>query len=86
MEMIMSEISNATALQNTGAGSILGRLAAAPKRLCIAFITWRVQRMAVNHLRSMGDRELQDIGLSRSQIEGAVTGESARDLVFSRYC
>jgi uncharacterized protein YjiS (DUF1127 family) len=34
----------------------------------------------------MTDRELEDIGLSRSQIEGAVTGEHGRDHVFCRYC
>jgi uncharacterized protein YjiS (DUF1127 family) len=33
----------------------------------------------------MSDRELKDIGLSRSQIECAVMGERARDRAFSRY-
>jgi uncharacterized protein YjiS (DUF1127 family) len=33
----------------------------------------------------MSDRELADIGLSRSQIECAVTGERARDHLYSRY-
>jgi uncharacterized protein YjiS (DUF1127 family) len=85
METIMSTISNATARQNSAGRSILGRFAAAPKRLLTAFITWRVQQAAALRLGSMNDRELEDIGLSRSQIEGAVRGEQARDHVLSRY-
>jgi uncharacterized protein YjiS (DUF1127 family) len=85
MEMIMSTISNTIARQNSAASSILGRLAAAPKHLWTAFITWRVQQAAVNHLKSMNDRELKDIGLSRSQIECAVMGESARDHLYGRF-
>ena len=81
----MSTSSNAVARQNSAGGSILGRLAAAPKRLLTAFITWRVQQAAAVRLGSMTDRELEDIGLSRSQIEGAVRGEQARDHVFRRY-
>ena len=61
-------------------------LAAAPKRLWAAIITLRVQQAAVIRLRSMTDRELEDIGLSRSQIEGAVMGERGRDQVFCGYC
>ena len=49
------------------------------------YTSWRVQQAAIAHLRSMSDRELKDIGLSRSQIECAVMGERARDRVFSRY-
>ena len=80
----MSTNSNATA-RRTG-GNILGMLAAAPKRLWAAIITLRVQQAAVVRLRSMTDRELEDIGLSRSQIEGAIMGERGRDHVIRRYC
>jgi uncharacterized protein YjiS (DUF1127 family) len=72
METIMSTNSNATARRNSAGGNILSMLAA-PKRLWAAIITLRVQQAAVVRLRSMTDRELEDIGLSRSQIEGAVT-------------
>jgi uncharacterized protein YjiS (DUF1127 family) len=54
-------------------------LAVAPRRLLAAFITWRARQAALAHLKSMSDRELKDIGLSRSQIECAVMGERARD-------
>ena len=81
----MSTISNATARQNSAGSNILGMLAVAPKRLLTAFITWRARQAALAHLKSMSDRELKDIGLSRSQIECAVMGERARDRAFSRY-
>jgi uncharacterized protein YjiS (DUF1127 family) len=85
MEMNMSTISSTTACRNSVGSGIFGRLAAAPKRLLTAFITWRAMQAACTHLRSMSDRELADIGLSRSQIECAVTGERARDHLYSRY-
>jgi uncharacterized protein YjiS (DUF1127 family) len=85
MEMMKSTNSNTFARQNGAASSILGRLAAAPKRFWTAYITWRVQQAAIIHLKSMNGRELKDIGLSRSQIEYAVMGERARDHLFSRY-
>jgi len=44
-----------------------------------------MERAAAFQLWSMGDRELKDIGLTRSQIMGAVTGEVPRDRIFSRY-
>jgi uncharacterized protein YjiS (DUF1127 family) len=85
METIMSMISNAAARQNSVGGSILGRLAVASKRLLTAFITRRAQKAAAVCLGSMSDRELEDIGLSRSQIDGAVRGEQACDHVFRRH-
>jgi uncharacterized protein YjiS (DUF1127 family) len=85
METIMNTLSNAASRQNSAGRSILGKLTVAPKRLLSAFITWRVQKAAAVRLGSMSDRELEDIGLSRSQIEGAVRGEQARDHAFRRY-
>jgi uncharacterized protein YjiS (DUF1127 family) len=85
MEMIMSTISNATARQSSAGSNIFGMLAAAPKRLLTALVTWRAQQAALAHLKSMSDRELKDIGLSRSQIECAVMGERARARVFSSH-
>lgn len=81
----MSTISSATARQSSAGGRILGRLAAVPKRFLTSFVTWRAEQAALAHLQSMSDRELEDIGLSRSQIECAVTGDHVRDRVFRRY-
>ena len=44
----------------------------------------RSQRAAIVQLRGMSDRELRDIGISRSQIEFAVTGDFKRERVPSR--
>jgi uncharacterized protein YjiS (DUF1127 family) len=34
----------------------------------VAYITWRTEQAAIAQLWSMTDRELKDIGLTRSQI------------------
>lgn len=39
-----------------------------------AFTRWREQRRAIGDLHRLDDRMLQDIGIDRSQIEGAVCG------------
>jgi uncharacterized protein YjiS (DUF1127 family) len=54
------------------------------KRWWGSYVRRRVEREAASRLWSMSDRELKDIGLSRSQIMGAVN-EAARDRIFSRY-
>jgi uncharacterized protein YjiS (DUF1127 family) len=59
-------------------------MAAILKRPWEAYLTRRIEQAAITQLLSMSDRELKDIGLSRSQIPGAVRGEpGARP--FSRY-
>jgi uncharacterized protein YjiS (DUF1127 family) len=47
-------------------------LTAAIGRLCAAYVTWRMEQSAVAVLQSMSDRQLSDIGLSRSDIPRAV--------------
>jgi uncharacterized protein YjiS (DUF1127 family) len=69
MEMIMSTISNAPAVaqdmveESTGSGPL-----ATLTRWSVAYITWRTEQAAIAQLWSMTDRELKDIGLTRSQI------------------
>src|SRR5262245_41045484 len=41
----------------------------------MAYLDRRIERVGVAHLEAMSDRELEDIGLTRSQIESAVRGE-----------
>jgi len=45
----------------------------------VAYVTWRIDRPAV----AMNDRGLKDIGLTRSEIPGALR-EAARDRALSR--
>ena len=57
----------------------------AMKRWWGSFVRRRMELEEASQLWSMSDRELKDIGLTRSQIMGAVTGEVARDRIFSSY-
>jgi uncharacterized protein YjiS (DUF1127 family) len=60
-------------------------LVATLKRWWVVYMTWRIEQAAIAQLWSMSDRELKDIGLTRSEITGAVRGEATRDRAFSRY-
>ena len=51
----------------------------------VAFLGWRIQREAIFQLEALSDRELQDIGLRRCEIEGAVKCELQRQRAFGRH-
>jgi uncharacterized protein YjiS (DUF1127 family) len=86
MEMIMSTIFSTPAPpQGTAGHAWASGLAATLKRWSVAYITWRLEQAATARLRAMSDRELKDIGLTRSDITGAVRSDAARDRAFSRY-
>jgi uncharacterized protein YjiS (DUF1127 family) len=87
MEMIMSTIYNAPAAPQGIAGQSWAREPAGTlKRWFRAYMTWRIEQVAIAQLWSMSERELKDIGLTRSEIMGAVRGEAAaHDRAFSRY-
>ena len=59
-------------------------LGATLNRWCVAYLTWRIERAAITQLWSMSDRQLRDIGISRSEIDSAVRGEAERIRAFSR--
>jgi uncharacterized protein YjiS (DUF1127 family) len=50
-------------------------LVASVRIWCVAHLTRRMERVAMAQLQAMSDRELRDIGLTRSEIEQAVKGE-----------
>ena len=52
--------------------------------LWVSYLGWRIEREAALQLESLSDRELQDIGLRRCEIEGAVKGELERERAFLR--
>ena len=80
MEMIMSTILSApVGAQGIAGQSWAGGLAATLKSWWLAYIIWRIERAAIAHLHAMTDRELRDIGISRSEIEIAASGERATD-------
>ena len=43
-----------------------------------SYASWRKYRVAVHQLAALDDRSLRDIGISRSQIRGAVWGDLGR--------
>jgi uncharacterized protein YjiS (DUF1127 family) len=54
--------------------SVASIILAALKRCWVAYMTWRIEMAAVATLRSMSDHDLNDLGISRSEIEDAVKG------------
>jgi uncharacterized protein YjiS (DUF1127 family) len=70
-EMIMS-ISRAGEPYGAAFGNPVASLTAAIRRLCARYVAWRMEQSAVAVLQSMSDRQLSDIGLSRSDITRAV--------------
>ena len=79
MEMIMSAASSTTTYRGNACG-IFQTLTNTLKRWCAAYITWRMEKIAIAQLRGMSDRELEDIGLTRSDIARAVTGACTQPL------
>ena len=85
MEMIMSTISSVpSADQGITGRSWAGGLGATMKRWWVDYMTWRIEQAAIAHLWSMSDRELKDMGLTRSEVTNAVRGEAAGDRTLSR--
>jgi uncharacterized protein YjiS (DUF1127 family) len=71
--MIMSTISG-TRAHRSAAFEFLGRMAGALKHAWEAYHSWRIQEATITYLRSLSDRQLKDIGLTRSRIDRAVRG------------
>jgi uncharacterized protein YjiS (DUF1127 family) len=75
MEMIMSTTLETTASAPELAGaSWANSILASAKRAWVAYISWRIQRAAIDQLSAMSDRQLKDIGLTRSEIVAAARG------------
>jgi uncharacterized protein YjiS (DUF1127 family) len=83
-EMIMSTFSNAILTRDSVGSGFASGISGAMKRWWMSYMNWRVQQLAATRLRSMSDRELKDIGMSRSQIEFAVNGKLERPSMFRR--
>ena len=49
----------------------------------VAYLAWRLEREAALQLEALSDRELQDMGLRRCEIEGAVKGGLNRERAFA---
>ena len=80
----MSTISSALDQQDIAGSGFFAALRRAMRRWWQRRFDRRSQRAASIQLRGMSDHELRDIGISRSQIEFAVTGDFKRERVPSR--
>ena len=81
----MSTILSAILPAGSGSDTRHRMIGAALKGWWMAYVNWRMERLAVSRLHAMSDRELKDMGVSRAQIEFAVRGESAPHPIFGRY-
>ena len=68
VEKIMSAISKTVSGFVTAANGLAAKAWTVLGRWRQSYIAWHTQRVAIRHLSSLTDRELQDIGLPRSQI------------------
>lgn len=82
----MSRVFNTPAVaQGIAQQSLAHRLVTALIRWWVAYTTWRIEQSAIARLGSMNDRELKDIGISRSAIRHAVKSEAAWDRPFRAF-
>lgn len=71
----MRTLSSTTAwLQSvaTPPNQLINQLIARLQAWWVSYLGWRIEREATLQLQAMNDRELQDIGLRRCEIQGAV--------------
>lgn len=81
----MSTFSNSLTSHEAVASTALRGIGTILKAWWFAYINWRVEQLAISRLRSMSNRELKDIGVSRAEIEFAVKGGVDRHPMFTRY-
>jgi uncharacterized protein YjiS (DUF1127 family) len=55
------------------------------RRWLVAYQKWKTEQAAIARLQSMSDRELKDIGVTRSAIRGAVRDQAARHCAYIHY-
>jgi uncharacterized protein YjiS (DUF1127 family) len=78
METTMRRTPRATLPRNSAHDALPRRIGVALQRWWLAYMEWRLQRLAANLLHRMSDRQLKDLGLTRSQIELAARGRAGQ--------
>jgi uncharacterized protein YjiS (DUF1127 family) len=79
----MSTISSISTQRTPAKGGSVQAALALIKRGWLAYMSWRMERLAVARLQAMSDRQLTDIGIVRSEIECAVRHGTSRDRIVS---
>lgn len=59
----------------TGSNGLVGRIAAVYNAIATAIVEWNDARITRNALAELSDRELEDIGLTRSDIDAVAAGK-----------
>jgi uncharacterized protein YjiS (DUF1127 family) len=72
--MIMSTISETAGAHQNAACEFFGRMMGNLKQAWDAYHAWRIRQVTIACLESLSDRQLEDIGLTRGQINRAVHG------------
>jgi uncharacterized protein YjiS (DUF1127 family) len=67
----MSTLTSTTEASVADVG-VVTTIPAALKRCWVAYITWRIEQLAIATLRSMSEHDLNDLGISHSEIAEAV--------------
>jgi uncharacterized protein YjiS (DUF1127 family) len=82
METIMRDFPRAILPRNAGSAPP-ARIGRVLQGWWLAYMEWRLKRLATGLLHRMSDRELKDLGLTRSQIELAARGRAGRHTLLS---
>jgi uncharacterized protein YjiS (DUF1127 family) len=82
----MSPIISTSAARQSGASGLFGRMARAARHGWQLYRAWYVQEATIAYLKTLSDRQLKDIGLTRSQIGCAVRGAFDRHSTHPRDC
>jgi uncharacterized protein YjiS (DUF1127 family) len=86
MTMIASMVPNTSSASLGSARKVwVEGIRNALKRWLVALRTWRAEQSAINRLQSMSDRQLKDIGISRSEVGTAARDGTARHAVYHHY-
>jgi uncharacterized protein YjiS (DUF1127 family) len=83
METIMRDFPRATLPRSLAGETLPRRLGGTLQRLWLAYMDWRLQRLAVSLLSRMSDRQLKDMGLTRGQIEFAVRDQDGQQAILN---
>jgi uncharacterized protein YjiS (DUF1127 family) len=72
--MIMSTISETAGARQNAACDFFARTLSGLKQAWDAYHAWRIREATIACLKSLSDRQLEDIGLTRAQIGCVVRG------------
>ena len=70
----MSTISGTAGTHQNAAREFFGRMMRSLKQAWAGYHAWRIREATIACLESLSDRQLEDIGLTRAQINCAVRG------------